>query len=684
MQSLLQSAFLQALGYAIFNSLWQVALLWIIVMLVNNAGKLSSSKRYFTGVTAQFAGFVWFLFTLQFYYKQCSDVIANAQSVGIADNSYSFYEPAVNNLSSGLMYVIIKTEQLLPYLSVAYLFMLLFLAARLTRAYLYIKKIRTEGLVKADVEWKLFVKRTAGYLGINKNVTLYFSELVKSPLTLGFAKPLILVPIASLNHLTPDQLEAILLHELAHIKRADYLINIIITVIEVALFFNPFTQLLGKLIKKERENSCDDWVLQFQYKPAMYAEALLRIAYIQTQPSFAMQASGTKGELLPRVKRMLNQQEKTHQYRNHLFALLLITVMLTTVAWFNPAANKSKGNVISKADNRRTLVEPFTATVDNPLYNPFYYLFAKPLQETVEQGINIAANKTSNALPAATEIVKKVTPIAMQTFRETYNDIENELPTIQEDAKKAIDEAKTEISNIKIDGVSLTDSAAIGASINNLVQKEFAKINWSNMNNDLKNAKADLVTAASEGGKELASEIQINEVLDQVTKQLQTTLSNKTNISLNTTGLLKNLLDKKQQSDVNKDQQRLKQSQEKNKEEKEQKKTHISIVGNRPLKVWSDMKRDDYSFSTDEFATLADDFSTSTKYQTLSPSVSTVAYPYDYTNPEADTTTIPDAAIIVVQHNSENVKSHVKHITVQIVGNNGITKSYTFTVDVYQ
>ncbi|QEC66531.1 M56 family metallopeptidase [Panacibacter ginsenosidivorans] len=684
MQSLLQSAFLQALGYAIFNSLWQVALLWIIVMLVNNVGKLSSSKRYFTGVTAQFAGFVWFLFTLQFYYKQCSDVIANAQSAGIADNNYSFYEPAVNNLSSGLMYVIIKTEQLLPYLSVAYLFMLLFLAVRLTRAYLYIKKIQTEGLIKADVEWRLFVKRTAGYLGINKNVTFYFSELVKSPLTLGFAKPLILVPIASLNHLTPDQLEAILLHELAHIKRADYLINIIITVIEVALFFNPFTQLLGKLIKKERENSCDDWVLQFQYKPAMYAEALLRIAYIQTQPSFAMQASGNKGELLPRVKRMLNQQEKTHQYRNHLFALLLITVMLTTVAWFNPAANNAKRNLTPAANNRKTLVEPFTATVDNPLYNPFYYLFAKPLQTTVEQSINIAANKASKTLPAATDIVKKVTPIAMQTFREIHNDIENELPSIQQDAEKAMSEAKTAITNIKIGGVSLTDSTAIEAAINNLAQKELAKIDWKSMNNDLRKAKAELVTATSESEKELTSEIQINDVLEQVTKQMQT-ISNKTNISLNTTNFLKSLLDKKLQSDLIKEQLQLKQIQEQKKKEKEQKRTHTSIVANKPLKVWSDMKRDDYIFNVDE-STLAElNFkATPKKYEAPAP-VSTVAYT-DYLDTISETDTIinPDAAIIIIQHNPENIKSHIKHINVQIVGNNGVTKSYTFTVDVCQ
>lgn len=681
MQSLLQSAFLQALGYAIFNSLWQVALLWIIVMLINNVGRLTSAKKYFTNVIAQFTGFVWFLFTLQFYYKQCSNVIANAQSAGITDDSYSFYEPTVNNLSSGLTYVVIKTEQLLPYLSVAYIFMLLFLAARLTRAYLYVKKIRTEGLVKADVEWKLFVKRTAGYLGINKIVTLYFSELVKSPLTLGFAKPLILVPVASLNQLTPDQLEAILLHELAHIKRADYLINIITTVIEVALFFNPFTQLLGKLIKKERENSCDDWVLQFQYKPAMYAEALLRIAYIETQPSFAMQASGSKGELLPRVKRMLNQQEKTHQYRNHLFALLLITVMLTTVAWFNPAVNKSKSSVARTSDNKRTLVEPFTATVDNPLYNPFYYLIAKPLQETVEKSISIAADKTSEALPAATDLVKKVTPIAMQTLRETYSDIENELPTIKQEAESAIDQAKTEITNININETNLIDSAAIGAAINNLVQKEFAKVDWGLMKNDLRNAKTELASESFEKGKELNDDVQINEVVQQFTKQLQA-LSGKTNISIKTNQLLQTLLDKKQ-SDIIKEQQRVRQNQEKNKQEKEQKKTHTSVVSRKPLKIWSDMKRDDYSFSTDESTVFAG-LNFTPKYEELNPVVSNVAY--DDTNPEtdADTTSSPSGAIIIVQHNPENAKSHSKHITVQIIGNNGVTKSYTFTVDVFQ
>jgi len=112
------------------------------------------------------------------------------------------------------------------------------------------------------VEWRLFVQQLAQQLGIKKTVRIYLSGSITSPLTLGFWKPVILVPLASINHLTTKQVEAVLLHELAHIKRYDYLYNIILSVIEAVLFFNPFTQLISKQLKRERENCCDDWVLQ--------------------------------------------------------------------------------------------------------------------------------------------------------------------------------------------------------------------------------------------------------------------------------------------------------------------------------------------------------------------------------------------------------------------------------------
>jgi len=384
MQNFLQSAFLQALGYAIANSLWQIALLWLLVVIINNIAKLSSSRKYFVAVTAQFAGFVWFVFTLQYYYSMCADALSQISSAPSLNNASYIYEPVVKDFSSAVLYYTIKAEQYMPYLSMAYLCILIFLVIRLSRAFYFTQQIRKTGLQKPDVEWRLFIKRTAGYLGIKKEVKIYFSNIIKSPVTIGFLKPLILVPIASINHLTTDQLEALLLHELAHIKRADYLINILQSIIEIILFFNPFVQLLGRLIKKERENSCDDWVLQFQYKPAMYAEALLRIASIPAMSSLTMNATGNNNDLLSRVKRMLNKQEKNYNYRNQVFALLLITIMLSSVAWLNPQTkyNSASNNTIQQT-NHKIVIEPLAASADNPLFNPVYY-FTKPLQQNGE------------------------------------------------------------------------------------------------------------------------------------------------------------------------------------------------------------------------------------------------------------------------------------------------------------
>ena len=81
MQAFLQSAFLQALGYAIANSLWQVALIWLIVLLVNNVGKPVSSKKYVVSVIAQFTGFIWFIATLQFYYTRCNEALQQGHSM---------------------------------------------------------------------------------------------------------------------------------------------------------------------------------------------------------------------------------------------------------------------------------------------------------------------------------------------------------------------------------------------------------------------------------------------------------------------------------------------------------------------------------------------------------------------------------------------------------------------------
>jgi beta-lactamase regulating signal transducer with metallopeptidase domain len=383
MPSLSQSPILQALGYAIANSLWQMAMVWIVYVLLNSIFKFKSETKFRIAVAAQITGFSWFLVTLQFYYKQCSQALELAESLYLQTGDQPTY--VVTSEQGSMLSYFIKAEQVLPYLSVAYLLLLAFLTIRWFRAYRYTQLVRLNGLHKIDVDWKLFVSKVAAQLGIKQKVRIFLSEIVQGPVTIGFLKPVILVPIASINHLTPQQLEAVILHELAHIKRHDYILNILLSIIELGLFFNPFTRLITKSISKERENSCDDWVLQYQYNPSMYAEALLRIAVLQKTPAMAMYAVKTKGELLSRVQRMVHQKDGRFNYRHQLVALLLMTGILASIAWFDPSAIKAQEGKTLEAQ-QAVVLEPLAAKVDNPLFNPIFFL-NKPLKNEVKETV---------------------------------------------------------------------------------------------------------------------------------------------------------------------------------------------------------------------------------------------------------------------------------------------------------
>ncbi|HEX6915597.1 MAG TPA: M56 family metallopeptidase, partial [Chitinophagaceae bacterium] len=386
MPSLSQSPVLQALGYAIANSLWQMALVWIVFVLLNSVFKFKSEIKFRIAVAAQVIGFAWFIVTLQFYYRQCSQAVELAESIVYPSGE----QPYILSSSEGsLLSWFIQAEQLLPYLSVAYLLLLAFLVIRWFRAYRYTQLVRLNGLHKIHVEWKLFVTKVAGQLGIKPKVRIFLSEIVKSPVTIGFLKPVILIPIASINHLTPEQMEAVILHELAHIKRHDYLLNIVLSIIELGLFFNPFTRLITKSISKERENSCDDWVLQYQYNPSMYAQALLQIAVLQHQPSMAMYAAKSKSELVSRVQRMVHQKDSRFNYRHQLVALLMMTGILASLAWFDPATVR-KTRTKPAGEAQAIMLEPLAARIDNPLFNPVFFL-NKPLQEEAKK--TLAENK---------------------------------------------------------------------------------------------------------------------------------------------------------------------------------------------------------------------------------------------------------------------------------------------------
>lgn len=326
MFSIEQSLFLRALGQAISHSLWQVAALWLAYAAISNVGKWSANRKYILAATASLAGFAWFVATLV---KSYSTLPPLQSLTGVyAENST---EPG-SSLPDYLLYIyhstVLSLRSLMPYISCAYLLLFVVLSIRLTNGFRQVKLFATQGLERPNIEWRLFVQQHAAALGIAKKVQIFTSQYVQSPLTLGFWKPIILMPVASLAHLTPAQVESILLHELAHIRRHDYLVNIFLQIAEISLFFNPFMRLLLKQVKQERENSCDDYVLQFQYSPKDYAKALLAVEHNKNPALLALAAKGNQSfQLLNRVRRMVAPQPKAFSYRQQLSLLLLLTIL---------------------------------------------------------------------------------------------------------------------------------------------------------------------------------------------------------------------------------------------------------------------------------------------------------------------------------------------------------------------
>lgn len=424
MQHLFQSSFLQALGYAITNSLWQMALVWLIYMSITGLMSVSSAAKYRLAVTAQVTGFIWFIVTFQFYYQQYNHAL---HQTGMVPGNIQAIVSTNTDLSSQLINWMVKAEQLLPYVSMAYICLMVFLCIRWFMGYRQTQQIRNNGLQKMPAEWRLFVNRIAGQLNIKKKIQVFLSDTVTTPLTIGFLKPVILIPVASINHLTTDQLEAVLLHELAHIKRYDYLVNIILSVVEISLFFNPFTQLLSKNIRKERENSCDDWVLQFQYDASLYAEALLRIAYLQSAPAFAMAATGKKNELLVRVKRMIDKKENRFSYRKQLLSFVIVTGILSSIAWLNPMPpHADKQNIattgpLPKKIKQAYAVEPMVVSVGNPLFNPIFFL-SEPLKEKMKENLASAQKEMNEAALEYSKLsehpIETITPIVADAMKQ--------------------------------------------------------------------------------------------------------------------------------------------------------------------------------------------------------------------------------------------------------------------------
>jgi beta-lactamase regulating signal transducer with metallopeptidase domain len=184
----------------------------------------------------------------------------------------------------------------------------LFASARPLLSWYFVRRLRTVGVSAVSKDTLELLERTAASLGLSRSIEIVNSKLVEIPAVIGYLRPLILLPLSAVNGLTVQQLEALLAHELAHIRRHDYLVNLLQNVVETLLFYHPAVWWVSRHIRLERENCCDDIAVSVCKDRATYAEALLTVENLRGNAGFALSSDG--GSLLSRVRRLATPAER--------------------------------------------------------------------------------------------------------------------------------------------------------------------------------------------------------------------------------------------------------------------------------------------------------------------------------------------------------------------------------------
>lgn len=317
---------LSTVGYAMINSIWQMALLLSIYWLAVWLFSPSAESRYRLGLFLLTCGTFWF-----------------TGSIGAAPP----LEPAAYFLlafhTETVSLAAVKWIWWLSLVSgTAYPIMIGWFAITGRRQWQWFNSINKNVCHKAPVEWRLFTQKHALWMGIGRSVKLVLAG-VDMPSTFGWLKPVILLPVGCFTQLSPSQLEAVLLHELAHIKRNDYLWGLVAYVNQCVMWFNPFARLLINAIRREAEHACDDLVLHFEYEPSDFAFALLQLAKNSQSTSLTLAAGGNNAyELLGRVERLLNQKEPVRKFNLNNTLFMAFFLILSVAVYFTGAVQKKE------------------------------------------------------------------------------------------------------------------------------------------------------------------------------------------------------------------------------------------------------------------------------------------------------------------------------------------------------
>lgn len=341
---------IRSLGLTLLDSLWQGAVLLVICgaflwLLRNRASRV----RYYVVLLGLLALPVMSIVTFSGYYGSNTSVVATTTGGQIIAGDSILFEGGnvLPDSAIGLVDQWYNWAQLnASYISLIWVLGFALFAFRLTGGFYMVHKLKKNSQLPEDGYWLSRLRLMCEELKIKIPVELRQSAKLTSPIVLGYLKPVVIFPIGLLQGLPTDQIEAILLHELAHIKRFDYVLNIVVSLLQVVFFYHPAYWWLQSQLDSEREYSCDDLVLNQTGNSLSLIKALAAVREFQiTSHSPALAFAGQKNQLLKRVERIMKKKTRT----NWLGGLISMSVLLISF-FLMSYQSKQTGQDIKKAD----------------------------------------------------------------------------------------------------------------------------------------------------------------------------------------------------------------------------------------------------------------------------------------------------------------------------------------------
>ncbi|WP_084498364.1 M56 family metallopeptidase [Pedobacter sp. V48] len=433
---------IQAICDTLLQSLWLGLVLSVVSGLTIIFTRRSSARlryRLLTGYLLMFTLATGLIFLFHLAAPDGINEVYN-QTIDSSEN---------NILFSGYQYLNSRSEIIV----LVWFLMICIKFTRLGVGFYNLYRLKREQLIPLGKYWVDKVSYLCEILEIKNKITVVESGIAKIPMVLGHLKPLILLPVGLMANLSVAEVEVILLHELSHIRRRDYLVNVLQNFLELIFFFNPAVLWISTLIKAERENCCDDMVIATKQNKTVYINALLSCQQYQVNQRFAMMLAANRNSLVGRVRRMVSNDNHTLSgIEKSLLTVCLVTAVVLTAA-FSSVGSQS----VSKPPDR--MITPAEKHIIEPRQTDTLNLRKKQNPRPAKKRVKLKRSNSSKLATAnvvQSEVIKIKSDQAKARFEEDRKRSEvnkrrsEEARARSDEARARADEAKIRLDQAKI------------------------------------------------------------------------------------------------------------------------------------------------------------------------------------------------------------------------------------------